>query len=239
MAARQSGHAPNTNGVLQVSAPQPAPRQRRKEARPGELLAAALDVFVERGFAAARLDEIAQRAGVSKGTLYLYFESKEALLRAVVQESMVPLIAEGEDLAAQAASDPAATLQHLVTRWWREIGSTKLGGIPKLVMAEAGNFPEVAQFFFENVVLRGQALFRRVAETGIAQGVFRPCEPMLICDLAIKPLIFNHMWCQSFAHCDTAAIDPEVYLQAHLDVLLNGLLTHPHPTSPLPEHPKK
>lgn len=210
-------------------------RQRRKEARPGELLEAALDVFVERGYAATRLEEIAQRAGVSKGTLYLYFENKEALLKAVVQESMVPLIAEGEDLAAQAADDPAGTLQRLVTRWWREVGSTKLGGIPKLVMAEAGNFPEVAQFFYENVVMRGQALFKRVAEAGIAQGVFRHCDPALICDLAIKPLIFNHMWCKSFAHCDAKAIDPEAYFNAHLNVLLNGLLSQPDQSSPIPE----
>lgn len=211
------------------------PRQRRKEARPGELLEAALDVFVEKGFAAARLDEIALRAGVSKGTLYLYFENKEALLKAVVQESIVPLISEGEDLVSQTIDDPAATLQMLITRWWHEIGSTKLGGIPKLVMAEAGNFPEVARFFFDNVVVRGQALFRRVAEAGIAQGVFRPCNPQMICDLAIKPLVFNHMWCKSFAHCDTAAIDPEVYFHAHLDVLLNGLLSQPNSLSPIPE----
>ncbi len=212
------------------------PRQRRKEARPGELLEAALDVFVEKGFAATRLDEIAQRAGVSKGTLYLYFESKEALLKAVVQESFLPLIVEGEDLIlSQEIEDPALALRMLIDRWWLEIGATKLGGIPKLVMAEAGNFPEVAAYFFENVIVRGQALFHRVAEVGIAQGVFRPCDPELICSLAIKPLVFNLMWAKSFAHCDTRMLDPEAFLRAHIDVLLNGLLSRPDKLSPIPE----
>ena len=212
-----------------------APRQRRKEARPGELLEAALDVFVEKGFAASRLDEIAQRAGVSKGTLYLYFESKEALLKAVVQESFIPLIVEGEDLIGQEIEDPVMALKMLIERWWHEIGSTKLGGIPKLVMAEAGNFPEVAAFFFENVIVRGQALFHRVAEIGIARGIFRPCNPELICSLAIKPLVFNLMWAKSFAHCDKQMLDPETFLHAHIDVLLNGLLSRPDKLSPIPE----
>lgn len=213
-----------------------APRQRRKEARPGELLDAALDVFVEKGFAATRLDEIAQRAGVSKGTLYLYFESKEALLKAVVQESFLPLIVEGEDLIlSQEIEDPAMALRMLIDRWWREIGSTRLGGIPKLVMAEAGNFPEVAAFFFENVIVRGQALFHRVAEIGIARGIFRSCDPELICSLAIKPLVFNLMWCKCFAHCDKQMQDPEAFLHAHIDVLFNGLLSRPDKQSPIPE----
>jgi len=210
-------------------------RQRRKDARPAELLDAALDVFVEKGFAATRIDDIAARAGVSKGTLYLYYESKEALLKAVVQESMVAKIAEGEEIASQASSDPVGIFALLVTRWWNEVGATKVGRIPKLVMAEAGNFPEVAQFFFDNVILRGRAIFRRVVEEGIAQGVFRPCDPTFVCDLAIKPLMFHAMWSQSFAFCDPNMAEPKVFLENHLDLLLNGLLNPAYKKIPLSE----
>mgnify|MGYP000452777623 CR=1 FL=1 len=79
----------------------PSPRRRRKDARPSELTAAALDLFVEKGFAATRLEDVAARAGVSKGTLYLYYENKEALFKAVIQEGIVPVIAEGEAIAAK------------------------------------------------------------------------------------------------------------------------------------------
>lgn len=206
----------------------PPSRQRRKEARPGELLSAALDVFVEKGFAATRLDEIARKAGVSKGTLYLYYDSKEALLKAVVQESIVALIAEAETEIGQIKDDPPAKLAMLIQRWWDKVCATKLGGIPKLVMGEAGNFPEVADYFFQNVVLRGRALFQLVVEEGIAKGYFRPCDPVLICDLAVKPLMFNAMWQQCFMQCDPNPISPEAFLRGHIDMLLHGLLSPTH-----------
>lgn len=210
-----------------MSAPSPAPRQRRKEARPAELLAAALDVFVEKGFAATRMDEIARRAGVSKGTVFLYYESKQALFRAVVQEAVVPHLAAGEALAEAADSDPAQLLRELLRRYWQVLGDVRLAGIPKLVMAEAGNFPEVAAFYHENVVQRGRALFIAVLERGIQAGVFRPCDPLVICHLAIAPLMFSCMWRQTLACCDDRQVDPEIFVQTHLDMFMRGLLVAP------------
>jgi AcrR family transcriptional regulator len=210
-----------------MSSPSETPRLRRKEARPAELLAAALDVFVEKGFAATRVDDIARRAGVSKGTVFLYYESKQALFRAVVQEAVVPHIAAGEALAEAADSDPAVLLPELLRRYWRVLGDERLAGIPKLVMAEAGNFPEVAAFYHENVVQRGRALFVSVLERGMQSGVFRPCDPLVLCHLAIAPLMFNCMWRQTLACCDTTPIDPEIYVQTHLDMFMRGLLADP------------
>ncbi|MEC5398178.1 TetR/AcrR family transcriptional regulator [Uliginosibacterium sp. H1] len=199
------------------------PRRRRKEARPGELVAAALDVFVERGFAAARLDEIAARAGVSKGTLYLYFESKEALFKAVVQEAIVPRIAEGEAMVASLDMAPEPLLRELLLGWWEVVANSKLSGIPKLVIGEAANFPEVAQFYFDNVVQRGRALLVSVIERGIAEGAFRPGDPLVICQLALSPMLFASMWSRSLACCDPAGMSPDVYLRTHLDLFLTGL----------------
>src|SRR5512145_278407 len=90
------------------------PRRRRKDARPAELTAAALDLFVEKGFAATRLDDVAARAGVSKGTLYLYFDSKEALFKAVVEDGIVPLFAAAEQQIADYQGGSADLLRHLL-----------------------------------------------------------------------------------------------------------------------------
>jgi len=120
--------------------------ERRKDARPGELAAAALELFVERGFAATRLDDVAKRAGVSKGTLYLYFDSKDDLFKAVVREGIVSRIVEFEDRMRAYEGSSADLMTLLVKTWWQKIGSTKLAGITKLMMSEAANFQELARF---------------------------------------------------------------------------------------------
>ena len=110
-------------------------RERRKEARPGELLEAALDLFVEKGFAATRVEEVAARAGVSKGTLFLYFPSKEELFMAVVRENIVRAQTEGAEELARFAGNSAELLEMLMLEWGRRYGATKAAGISKLVMS--------------------------------------------------------------------------------------------------------
>src|ERR1700694_754526 len=163
-----------------VVTPKPKPRrkalprwQRRKEARPAEIVAAALDVFVERGFATTKLEEVARRAGVTKGTVYLYFESKEALFKAVVRETIVPIFARGEQMVAQHHGSAADLFSELVRKWWELIGETSLSGIPKLMMAEAGNFPVLARFYYDEVISRGQRLMARALERGVESGALR------------------------------------------------------------------
>lgn len=198
-------------------------RRRRKAERPAELLDAALSVFVERGYAAARLEEIAARAGVSKGTLYLYYEGKEALFKAVIEEAIVPLIAEGEALVANCDCRADEVLRDLMVGWWRAVGGTRLAGIPKLMIAEARNFPEIAQFYFDQVVVRGRQLFIRVVVRGISEGVFRPVDPELMCQVLLAPLIMGGIWRQSFSPCEPHGIDWEAYVATHVDLALNGL----------------
>src|SRR5256886_10371482 len=125
--------------------------QRRKAARPAEIVTAALEVFVERGFAAARLEEVARRAGVTKGTLYLYFKSKEALFKAVVRETIVPVIAQGEALAQSFTGSARDLVEQLVRSYWTLVGETRLAGIPKLMMAEAATFPVLTKFYYDEV----------------------------------------------------------------------------------------
>lgn len=201
-----------------------ARNRRRKEARPQELTAAALALFVEKGFAATRLDEVAARAGVSKGTLYLYFDSKEALFKAVIQEGIVPALEAGEAMLA-ACDDPVRLLRQILHGWWERIGSTELGGIPKLMMAEAGNFPELAAFYDEAVIQRGMRLVRTVVERGIARGVFRPIDLDNLATVLIAPLLHLALWRHSFASCCGRHTDVDRYLDTYFQIVFNGLST--------------
>lgn len=201
----------------------PLVRQRRKEARPSELTAAALDLFVERGFAATKLDDVAARAGVSKGTLYLYFASKEELFKAVIQQGILPVLDHGEELLVQHQNDSGSLLEAMLISWWQMIGATRLAGIPKLIISEAGNFPEVGQYFYENVIVRGRSLIRQVLERGMATGEFRVGDIESTIDVIMAPQMMLSIWRHSLAPCDCGKQDPEIYLRTHIDLLLNGL----------------
>jgi TetR/AcrR family transcriptional regulator len=128
-------------------------RERRKEARPGELLEAALDLFVEKGYAATRAEEVAVRAGVSKGTLFLYFPSKEELFKAVVRENLARTVSEGASELEVFDGPTGELLTHMMQQWWARYGATKASGISKLIISEASNFPELARFYQEEVVV--------------------------------------------------------------------------------------
>lgn len=198
---------------------------RRKEARPAELMAAALDLFVERGFAATRLDDVAARAGVSKGTLYLYFSSKEELFKAVIRSGIVPLIERGEKLLEEHEEGSMIPLmRQIVFAWWESVGNTKLGGIPKLMFSECRNFPELGQFYYEEVISRGHRLMQSVLEAGMKSGEFRDMDANYAMRLILAPLVFLLLWRHSFDFCDSKNIDAERYLDQHLDMVINGLV---------------
>jgi AcrR family transcriptional regulator len=200
-----------------------APRRRRKEARPAELTSAALDLFVEKGYAATRLEDVAVRAGVSKGTLYLYFDGKEALFKAVVREGLLPALAMGESLAAGFAGRSDELLREVVMGMWRQIGSQHIGGIPKLVFAEARNFPEIAQFYHQEVILRGTALIRGVIERGIARGEFRPMNVAAAVHIVISPVLMRMIWRHSIDMCEKAGVDADDYFSEYFEIMLHGL----------------
>src|SRR5512137_284492 len=148
----------------------PPTRQRRKETRPQELLDAALELFVEKGFAATRSEEVARRAGVSKGTLYLYYPSKEELFKAVVRQSLAHIIAEGLELAESFAGSTSDLLIRLMDTWWQRVGNTPAAGIHKVVLAEVRNFPELAQFYNDEVIVPADRLFSTTVQRGIDRG---------------------------------------------------------------------
>ncbi len=151
--------------------------EAEKELRAAQILEAALDVFAEKGFAAARLDDVAIRAGVSKGTLYLYFSDKEDLFRHVVREGVIPNVAAIERLAASYSGPIAPFLRQTILKIAEMALTTKIGAIPKLVILEAGNFPKLAEFYRDEVIARGRGVIVSLIERGIKTGEFRDINP--------------------------------------------------------------
>jgi len=227
--------------ICQIVSTERAKRERRKEARPGELLSAALDLFVEKGFAATRVEEVARRAGVSKGTLFLYFSSKEELFKAVVRENISGRFAEwGEELKTFEGTSEEL-LRYCLTSWWERVGATKASGIPKLMMSEAGNFPELVQFFQQEVVQPGNALIGRILQRGVERGELRAIDPVYGIYSVLAPMIFLNMWKHGHGSCGDARVelDPQQYIAAQLQTILFGLSVRPPQISHTPEPTKK
>jgi AcrR family transcriptional regulator len=222
-----SSTVPRTSGAAA-----PAPRRRRKDLRPAELLDAALALFVERGFAATRTDDVARRAGVSKGTLFLYYGSKEALFKAAVTETLGRLITEGLELAAGFQGPTDELLRTLVQTWWERFGNTPAAGIHKVVVSEVGNFPELAQFYNDEVIAPADRLFAGAVRRGVARGEFRPVPEHEVAMAILAPMIFVALHRHSIGACPVAGgpdADPRRLLQTHLDLVLRGLAADPAP----------
>lgn len=198
--------------------------ERRKDARPQELLAAAIDLFVERGFAATRLEDVARRAGVSKGTLYLYFENKEELFKAVVRNSIVPVIGQAESSVAEFDGHSAELLRKVLMDWWDRVGVSKVSGIVKLVMAEANNFPELAKFYQDEVINRGTRMISSMLERGIARGEFRAINVTQMTQVLMAPMLMLVTWKHSVGPCERGDLEPLAFLDSFLDMALHGLL---------------
>lgn len=208
-------------------------RERRKEARPGELLDAALDLFVEKGFAATRVEEVAARAGVSKGTLFLYFQSKEDLFKAVVRENISGRFKEWSEEYEMFEGSTAEMVRFCMNAWWDRMGATKASGITKLMMSEATNFPDLAAFYQKEVIQPGQALIRRILQRGIDRKEFRAMNLDYAVYSIIAPMIFLIIAKHStgIRMRNEIELSPQEYIAAQLDAMLYGMCVAPkkHP----------
>jgi TetR/AcrR family transcriptional regulator len=216
-----------------VPSPSPFPaRQRRKQARPQELLNAALELFVEKGFSATRSDEVATRAGVSKGTLYLYFPSKEELFKAVIRTNLATLIAEGQHIANQFEGSSAQLLRLLMQTWWQRVGDTHAGGIFKIIITEVRNFPELAQFYTDEVIMPAHRLITGTLQRGIERGEFREVPLDETTHTLIAPLLFQALHKHSVGACRVLGPQPSPtrLIDTQIDLMLHGLVKR----TPLP-----
>ncbi len=204
----------------------PATRwSRRKDVRPGEILEAALKLFVEKGFRATKMEDIAREAGVTKGTPYLYYENKEEIFKAVIREGMLTKFDELEGLSGQDEASAETRLRQVIYRWWESIGNTRLAGLSKLMIAEAANFPELASFYHAEVIVRCRNMVRHVLEEGVERGEFHILNMDHAVEIVIAPLLLAMVWKHSFHNFESAKFDMPAHLDNVLDVLLNGLKT--------------
>ncbi len=196
---------------------------RRKQARPGEILDAALKVFAEKGFAAARMEDIAKRAGVTKGTIYLYFPSKEDVFKTLVRESIGATITG----VTQEASSFKGTTREFLTMFLTTVGGLLEHGervvLPKIIIAESGNFPELARFYRAEVIDKAMAMMTGMIARGVVRGEVRALAPEHVARLCIAPVILSAIWRSTFAQSDDVPFEYRKFLATHLDVLLKGL----------------
>lgn len=210
------------------------PRERRKEARPGEILAAALDLFVEKGFAATRADEVAALAGVSKGTVFLYFGSKEELFKAVVREAIVGNLKEFAERISGYEGGSGTLLREAMHQWWTKVGGNKAAGIQKLIIGEIRNFPELGEFYRREVMDPSHQLLHAILQRGVSSGEFREVNRFATIESLIAPMIHIMLWQHSLAPCmrspdhDALIANPHQFIDHHLDVMLTWL-TQPGP----------
>ena len=215
-----------TNESLNVSdLLSPPKRERRKQHRPGELLEAALDLFVEKGFSATRSEEVAAKAGVSKGTLFLYFPSKEELFKAVVRENVVKTVTEGALEVANFKGTTSQLLHYLMLEWWRRYGATKASGITKLIISEGNHFPDLAAFYQEEVIDPAMRLLQDVLRRGQISGEFKNFDIESTAMVVIAPMLFFIMSKHTHAICSAGNpnLSAESFIAQHADLIVRGL----------------
>lgn len=196
--------------------------QNRKEARREELVMSAFTLFLERGFAATRLEDVAVSAGVAKGTVVVYFPTKEALFTAVVRHFIEPQLAKAEELLNRQGS-PRERLIELVRFIHASLLDPHIGGIPKLIVSEVGNFPDLARSFHSDVCERSKRVQIELIKQGIACGQFRQVDPELTARTMLDPVMMLAIWRHSLGRYESNPTDPDAYLEAHLDNFMRGL----------------
>lgn len=196
-------------------------RKRRKEERPNEILDAALHIFLARGYSSTRMDDIAILAGVRKGTVYLYFKSKEILFLEVIKRNTIPHLELAYQIVKEYRGPVSALIQMLLTLWWEKVGATTTGEILKIIIGEARNFPSVAQFYLSNVIEPTWNILEALLQSGVESGEFREIDTELASRVLLKTLLILVLWRVTFAESADVALDAEFNLV--LDSFLSGL----------------
>ncbi|HEX7761468.1 MAG TPA: TetR/AcrR family transcriptional regulator [Caulobacteraceae bacterium] len=205
--------------------------RRRKQARPAEIISAALSVFAEKGFAAARLDEIAARAGVSKGAVYLYFETKEDLFRAVVHEAVAPNIDAIETAVAAYEGDFSTLAALIMANITRIATGGPVGGVAKMVIGESRNFPELAKVWHDALVSPALAVLAGAIARAQARGEVKPGDPRAYALGIVSPMLMGVLWRETFEPVGAPPFDLPALSQQHLRTVLGGMLTEQVPAA--------
>jgi AcrR family transcriptional regulator len=197
--------------------------RRRAEARPDEVLDAALELFIEKGFAATRVEDIATRAGLSKGAVYLYFSSKEAILEGLVKRALLPIADSALAMLSTHAGDPRPVITAALKLVAGRLNDPKTVAIPRLMIREIINFPAFAQIYRREVLDRVIPAVQQLVENGIREGYFRPVDPELTLRTLVGPVVFHLMIAEIFGIVPEGGLEPERLIDNHLTILFDGL----------------
>lgn len=204
-----------------TSGPTDRTRRRRKDARPQEIIAAGLAEFAERGFAATRLEDVAARAGIVKGTIYRYFESKEALFEAALSSGMGPAFETLPALVADYEGSTIDLLRLMISRLYRILFSPDVELLARIIISEGRRFPVVAELYYRLLVNRGRGILHQIVERGLSRGDLPPSPLCATPEVLVGPIIMAIVWHMIFDRFDP--IEPERFLEAHLDLLEKAL----------------
>ena len=197
-------------------------RAAQKEARPKEIVEAALEVFARGGFAGTRLDDVAEKIGISKGTIYLYFDTKEDLFKACVRETVGAHIAGTRDLATQFEGNTADLLYEIVRGLGNRLTQGGFQTILILMISEGKRFPELVSFYYDEIISSGLQILRAVIQRGIDRGEFRDNGLSAYPQLLVSPMMMSVIWNHLFAPMG-GPLDTDAVLKTHVDTLLDGL----------------
>ena len=197
--------------------------QRRKDQRPLEILFAALNLFVSKGFASTRIEDIAKQANVSKGTVYLYFSSKEDLFKKMVHEVMVPKINEVEEYISSYQGSQSELLQQVIRHWWKTIKESGLIGVPKLIIAEADKFPDLTRFYMKEVIHRIQSILMNILDKGQKKKEFKAMDTVLTTRVIMSSLVYFSMWDISLKKYDKKNLNVDDLIEQQILLLLTGI----------------
>jgi AcrR family transcriptional regulator len=201
--------------------------QRRKDERAPEILQAALACFAEKGFAATRMEDVAARAGITKGTIYLYFESKAALFKALARQAIGARLGDVAKGLGKFEGPSADLLRMVLTMIGHTVRTSDSAVLPKIMLAEVGRFPELAEFWRREIIDQGLALFESIIRRGIARGEFRAIAPEHAARLCVAPLLIVAFWRTVFARFDETPYDYQGLIETHIETLLGGLKADP------------
>lgn len=207
--------------TVPIPFPKIGKRELQKEARRVAIIEAALEAFTSQGFTATKLDEVAERAGIGKGTIYLYFNSKENLFEEVVRHNMFPVRDAAESFLAGFTGSASDLLRIHLRKFYSAMNNPKIPLLMAMIFGEGLRFPSISNFFFKEVISHSHAMLRSIIQRGIASGEFRADAADMPTQLLVSPALVGATWNLQFQQ--QAPLDMNAYIESHIDFVLRAL----------------
>ena len=201
--------------------PRTGKRELQKEARRIAIIDAAFDAFMQQGFTATKLDDVAERAGIGKGTIYLYFDSMENLFEEMVRQTLFPLRDAAEAYVANFTGSASDLLASHLRNFYASMNNPRIPPLMAMISSEALRFPTIAAFFYEEIISKSYQMLRRIIDTGIETGEFRADADKLYLQLVTAPVLISVNWNLQFR--EQAPIVIEDYSRMHIEFVLRAL----------------